>query len=236
MPRGCMHLRPTQYTGGTTPQASIVCALGISRCLGRYRLGGHHLSGRLHGYGQECGRTCPLCSGRGLRAEWIGTPVARCGGDKPEDLLHFVLECPAYDYIRGNYASVFAFDGRDSAQPCMQCLFSITHTRPSCLIALQPWMCLATLAREGQPVGLRPIPQPDGYVAVMPYPACLHHATSFSLHTRSLRLGALHCDTLAVAAGALIAAVLWVLLCVLARQVISLMFWLLHVSRLDCKT
>ena len=90
----------------------------------------------------------------------------------------------------------------------------------------------ATLAREGQPVGVRPIQQPDGCVAVMPYPACLHHATSFSLHIRLLRLGALHCDTLAVAAGALKAAALWVLLCVLAHQVIGLMFWLLHVSRL----
>jgi hypothetical protein len=112
-------------------------------------------------------------------------------GDRPEDLLHFVLECPAFDYIRDHYTSVFAFDGRDSAQRCMQRVF-----------------------REGQPVEVRPIQQPDGYVAVMPYPACLHHATSFSLHTPLLRLGALHCDTLAVAAGALKAAALWVLLCV----------------------
>ena len=69
---------------------------GILRCLGRYRLGGHHLYGRLHGHGQEHGRPCPLCSDRGLRAEWNGTLVARCGGDRLEDLLHFVFECPAY--------------------------------------------------------------------------------------------------------------------------------------------
>jgi hypothetical protein len=75
----------------------------------------------------------------------------------------------------------------------------------------------ATLASKGNMFGVHPIQQLDGYVAVMPCPACLHHAMSSSLHAQLLRLGALHCDTLAVAAGALIAAVLWVLLCVLAK-------------------
>jgi hypothetical protein len=39
---------------------------GFLQCLGRYRLGGHHLYGRLHGRGHERGRPWPLCSGRGL--------------------------------------------------------------------------------------------------------------------------------------------------------------------------
>jgi hypothetical protein len=76
---------------------------------------------------------------------------------------------------------------------------------------------------KGNLFGVRPIQQPDGYVAVMPYPACLHRATSSSLPTQLLRLGARHSDTLAVVAGALIAAVLWVLICVLAFQMIGLM-------------
>jgi hypothetical protein len=79
------------------------------------------------------------------------------------------------------------------------------------------------LLGKGNLFGVRPIQQPDGYVAIMPYPACLHRATSSSLPTQLLRLGARHSDTLAVVAGALIAAVLWVLICVLAFQMIGLM-------------
>jgi hypothetical protein len=196
---------------------------GILRCLGRYRLGGHHLSGRLHGGGQQHGRTCPLCSGRGLRAEWHDTLVARCGGDRPEDLLHFVLECPAYDHIRDKYASVFAYGGGDSVQRCMQLVFGTTHQTQlaRCIAAMDVYR--RHLLGKGNLFGVRPIQQPDGYVAVMPYPACLHRATSSPLSTQLLRLGVRHSDTLALAAGALVVAVLWVLLCVLAQQMIGLM-------------
>ena len=76
---------------------------------------------------------------------------------------------------------------------------------------------------KGNLFGVRPIQQPDGYVAVMPYPACLHGMASSSLPTHLLRLGAMHCDIVAAAAAALIAAALWVFVCVLAYQMIGLM-------------
>ena len=79
------------------------------------------------------------------------------------------------------------------------------------------------LLGKGNLFGVRPIQQPDGYVAVMPNPACLR-CNSCPLHTQLLRLGALRCGTLAVAAGALIAVVLRVLLCVVAHQMIDFMF------------
>jgi hypothetical protein len=130
-------------------------------------------------------------------------------------------------HIRDNYASVFVFDDRDSAQRCMQRVFSTPHQTQLayCVAAMDVYRphLLGKLALKGNLFGVRPIQQPDGYVAVMPYPACLHRATSSSLPTQLLRLGARHSDTLAVAAGALIAAVLWVLVCVLAYQMIGLM-------------
>jgi hypothetical protein len=98
------------------------------------------------------------------------------------------------------------------------------------------WARYTTCVLADTPVGLslirpmRPGPpkrgfitQPDGYVAVMPYPACLHRTTSSSLPTQLLKLGARHSDIVAVAAGALIAAALWVFICVLAYQMIGLM-------------
>lgn len=62
-------------------------------------------------------------------------------------------------------------------------------------------VCRRHLLGKGNLFGVRHIQQPDGYVAVMPYPACLHHATSCPLPTQLLRLGALRCDTLAVASS-----------------------------------
>jgi hypothetical protein len=34
--------------------------------------------------------------------------TARCGAGRDEDLLHFMLECPAYDHIREDHPSLFA--------------------------------------------------------------------------------------------------------------------------------
>ena len=34
--------------------------------------------------------------------------ISRCGSGWDEDLLHFMLECPAYDHIREDHPSLFA--------------------------------------------------------------------------------------------------------------------------------
>ena len=59
-------------------------------------------------------RVCRVCMGEDSRLAWRREALARCcpggqadGSDTPsvvEDLRHFVLECPAYDAIRSNYA------------------------------------------------------------------------------------------------------------------------------------
>ena len=186
---------------------------GVLRCLGRYRLGGHHLYGRLHGPdAEQRGRSCPLCSGRGLRPEWPATMLTRCGGDGPEDLQHFVWECPAYDHIRDRYASLFAFNVPDSAQQCMQRIFDTSQQRQlaHCVAAMDVYR--RHLLGKGNLFGVRPSLQPVGYVAVMPYPACLRRMASPST---TVSVG-----VLGIAVGALVVATMWVLLCVLAQKVL----------------
>ena len=102
---------------------SLCLPRGMLRCLGRYRLGGHHLYGRLHGV-QANRQECPLCCCQGgLYATWHNRLLARCGGTRSEDLLHFMLECPAYDHIRDRHAVLFEFPANMSAVACMQKLF-----------------------------------------------------------------------------------------------------------------
>ena len=196
---------------------------GIIRCLGRYRLGGQHLYGRLHGQGTAQRQACPLCSGGGLRPEWQGTLASRCGGDRPEDLLHFVWECPAYDHIRDRYASVFAFGNAVSSHKCMTAVFGTTHQSQlaRCIAAMDVYR--RHLLGKGNLFGVRPIEQPEGYVAVMPYPACLRNEAGYRLIPHSGWLQALHSDTVALAAAALAIAVLWVLLSVIAHQIMTRM-------------
>jgi hypothetical protein len=189
---------------------------GVLKCLGRYRLGGHHLYGRLHGpEAQGRGRTCPLCSGR-LRAEWCDVMTARCGGDRQEDLLHFVWECPAYDHIRDQYASVFEFQPGNSAQQCMQQVFGTAHQRQlaRCIAGMDVYRRF--LLGKGNLFGVRPALQPEGYVAIMPYPACLRSGCP---PPGWLRSGPIP-NTLRVVVGALLVAAVWILLCALAHKVL----------------
>jgi hypothetical protein len=188
---------------------------GVLRCLGRYRLGGHHLYGRLHGQGADGrGRKCPLCGDQGLRPEWRATMMARCGGDRLEDLQHFVWECPAYDHIRDKHASLFAFNVTDSAQECMQSVFATTEQRrlARCVAAMDVYR--RYLLGKGNMFGVRPALQPVGYVATMPYPACLRRRANFVPVTQDA------VNMFVIAVGALLVAALWVLLCTLGQKVL----------------
>lgn len=80
------------------------------QCLARYRAGGHHLQGRLSGNSERgsAQRACRLCSRAHSNAVWQLRMIARCGGGRDEDLMHFMLECPAYDHIREDYPGLFS--------------------------------------------------------------------------------------------------------------------------------
>ncbi len=81
------------------------------QCLARYRMGGQHLEGRLAGRSTRGApdRACRLCSRESdSKPIWWSRMQARCGAGRDEDLLHFMLECPAYDHIREAHPSLFA--------------------------------------------------------------------------------------------------------------------------------
>ena len=72
-------------------------------CLVRYRLGGQHLRGRQEHVLPRGSRTCLVCGSSSSRRVWRDRMMARCGALHDEDLLHVVLECPAYDHVRERY-------------------------------------------------------------------------------------------------------------------------------------
>ena len=78
------------------------------QCLARYRLAALHLEGRKNHGTLTAHRFCPLCSVSGCKSVWRDRIAARCGGPQPEDLLHFMLDCPAYDHIRQSFPAVFS--------------------------------------------------------------------------------------------------------------------------------
>ena len=78
------------------------------QCLARYRLAALHLEGRKNHNRHTLHRVCPLCGVSGCRTAWSDRIAARCGSPQPEDLLHSMLECPAYNHIREAYPTVFA--------------------------------------------------------------------------------------------------------------------------------
>ena len=78
------------------------------QCLARYRLAALHLEGRKHHGTLTAYRFCPLCSVSGCKSVWHDRVTTRCGGLQPEDLRHFMLDCPAYDHIRESFPTVFS--------------------------------------------------------------------------------------------------------------------------------
>ena len=121
------------------------------QCLARYRLGALHLLGRTEHNTAVHQRHCPLCSSTRdtCKPIWRARMLARCGSPRPEDLLHFMLECPAYDHIREQSPTVFrlhalappvtrlhdAFDTADQ-QALVQCVWAM-HLYRSHLLGLK---------------------------------------------------------------------------------------------------
>jgi hypothetical protein len=194
---------------------------GVLQCLGRYRLGGHHLHGRLHGPTAQ-GRGCPMCSLGGIRAEWHDTMMVRCGGDRSEDLLHFIWECPAYDHIRDKYSEVFESSSAASTSLCMQRVFDTSHQRKlaRCVAAMDTYR--RHMLGKGALYGVRPIHQPAGYMAALAYPACLSQGSP-SCPAILHRLWQIHIspDTMGIIVSAFLLAVLGFLACALVHALVS---------------
>jgi hypothetical protein len=171
---GSMSWMPTQSMAGTMLPGFCICV-----CLG----GSYGAWGGTGSAGTTCMGACTdqVPRGEGAHAHSVVTGVcgpSGCGGDRPEDLQHFIWECPAYDHIRDRYASLFAFSVTDSAQQCMQRVFGTTQQRQlaHCVAAMDVYR--RYLLGKGNMFGVRTALQPVGYVAVMPYPACLRRRES----------------------------------------------------------
>ena len=154
--------------------------------------------------------------------------LARCGGDRAEDLLHFLWECPAYDHIRDEFSDLFCASFAPSASECMRKLFNTRHQRrlARCVTAMDAYRRL--LLGRGQLFGLRPRLQPVGYAATLSYPACLQRGAGL-LDVVSPWLGPLWAcqDTVGVVIAALTVAGVWVFTCLLAYWgVATLSLWL----------
>jgi hypothetical protein len=143
------------------------------QCAGRYRLGGHHLEGRMgrrDGAGnrvERAARLCVLCSGlRDFNDAWPQRILDRCGRYVPEDLLHFVLECPAFDHIRDRFSGLFQSLHCASAPLRLRSLFEHRDQAlvADCLAALDRYRC-HLLGKRVTHSGLLLL-QPAGYVPV----------------------------------------------------------------------
>jgi hypothetical protein len=99
--------------------------------------------------------------------------MIRCGELRNEDLMHFILECPAYDHIRDKYRLIFNSPAGAGAATCMRFVFeSESQTALArCIAAMDTYR--RHILGKGVLYGVRPILQPEGYIAQLVYPACL---------------------------------------------------------------
>ena len=99
----------------------------------------------------------------------------------------------------------------------MQRVFGTAHQRQlaHCVAGMDVYRRF--LLGKGNLFGVRPALQPEGYVAVMPYPACLQRGCCPTL--RWLRSGPVP-TTLKVVLGVLLVAAVWILLFALAHKVL----------------
>ena len=112
-------------------------------------------------------RLCLLCSGqRNFNDAWPLRILDRCGRHVPEDLLHFVLECPAFDHIRDHFSGLFQSLDNTSAPSRLRSLFSHRDQTQvaDCLAALDRYRChlLGKRVTHGGQLLLQPV----GYVPV----------------------------------------------------------------------
>ena len=99
------------YDRSTAPRHLKLCLpFQVIQTLIKFRTGWHHLEvhgGRMARIPRQQ-RVCRLCSVASSKPAWRSRVVDRTGsGQNVEDLMHFLLECPAYDHIRAMHAAMF---------------------------------------------------------------------------------------------------------------------------------
>lgn len=95
----------------TAPRHVRLCLpFRVIQTLIKFRTGWHHLEvhgGRMARIPRHQ-RVCKLCSCANSKPSWWCRISERTGTNQNvEDLMHFLLECPAYDHIRARYAAIF---------------------------------------------------------------------------------------------------------------------------------
>lgn len=133
------------------PHLSVCESFRTMQCLAKLRLGWHDLQvrvGRWHPAQQaRQSRLCPLCSSasapfsaaRGHRALVAGV----------EDVMHFLMDCPAYEHIRSCFCDVFpvartdddistvrAVFNHDNQSRLAKCVLLMTEFRKQCMLAI----------------------------------------------------------------------------------------------------
>ena len=121
------------YDRSTAPRHLKLCLpFQVIQTLIKFRTGWHHLEvhgGRMARIPRQQ-RVCRLCSVASSKPAWRSRVVDRTGsGQNVEDLMHFLLECPAYDHIRAMHAAMFdppeGYDRYSAA--CVRKFFDATN-------------------------------------------------------------------------------------------------------------
>lgn len=118
------------------PHMKLSLPFTVLQCLARFRLGWHHLQvhvGRFTRGSRRQPRSirlCPFCSCPNSPTTLSQAVTARTGtADNVEDLLHFMVECPAYDRIRAAYPDLFFPTGGTNpfSAACLRHVFSLPN-------------------------------------------------------------------------------------------------------------
>ena len=139
---------------GHAPHLTCFASFRMLQCLCRYRIGWHQLRVQTEHRLDRAERHCRLCS-------TPNAPYRAACGDLGfvEDLLHFVLECPAYSHIRRKYPQVFhsATTNLDSENEYMTHIFTYAPQQQlaACLYTMDLFRkeCLKLPAGTHVPVG-----------------------------------------------------------------------------------
>jgi hypothetical protein len=142
------------------------------QCLARYRLGGQHLEGRRNHSTPTRRRHCPLCSASTSNTVWRCRILARCGSEQPEDLMHFILHCPAYDHIRERFTTVFQLPVLDVPFRRLYQALAVPdqHDLVQCVWEMDLYRCHLMSLRY--PHGARIQHQPANYIPADPGLRC----------------------------------------------------------------
>lgn len=135
----------------SAPHLTCFTSFKMLQCLCKFRIGWHQLRVQTDHSLPRNQRHCKLCS----------TPHApfRVGGNAAfvEDLLHFLLECPAYNHIRRAYPAVFQLADMNSPNGYMRQIFASEHQQQlaACLYTMDLFRkeCLKLPAGTHVPVG-----------------------------------------------------------------------------------